>query len=115
MKIRIVSALTALKYCIISRLRIFTLNIHPTASLANNCVIKRGSSLAEGVVLDSNVELYRHVSVGKYVKIGSFTSINDSTTIECGSIGKYCSVGVDVIIGPGVHPLNFFTSSTYAT
>lgn len=82
--------------------------------MGGGCIIKRGSKISENVLIEDNVELYRNVVLGKDVKVGACTSINDSSVIECGSIGRFCSIGVDVIIGLGVHPLNYVTSSTLA-
>ncbi len=102
------------KHILLSRFRIQSLNIHPSAHIGKRCVIKRGSIISANNFLEENVELYRHVVLGKNVRVGAFTSINDSTVIECGSIGRFCSIGVDVIIGLGVHPLNHITTSTLA-
>lgn len=114
MKGRIKSVLNGLKWSVKTRFRVLSLNFHPSAQIGEGCIIKRGSSLSEGVCLGEGVELYRRVVLGKDVKVGAYTSINDSTVVECGTIGRLCSLGVDVVIGPGVHPLNHFTTSTLA-
>ena len=111
---RIKSLLNGLKWSVKTKFRILSMNIHPSVKLEKGCVVKRGSTLSEGVCLDEGVELYRRVVLGKDVQVGTLTSINESTVVECGRIGRFCSVGVDVIIGPGVHPLNHITTSTLA-
>lgn len=114
MRNRLKSLLNGLKYSLLSKCRISSLCIHPSASIGEGCIIKRGSIISENVSLEKDVELYRHVVLGKDVNVGACTSINDSSVIECGSIGRFCSIGVDVIIGLGVHPLNHITTSTLA-
>lgn len=111
---RIKSLLNGLKWSVKTKFRILSMNIHPSVKMGKRIVVKRGSSLSEGVCLGEGAELYRRVVLGKDVKVGDYTSINDSTVIECGIIGRFCSIGVDVIIGPGVHPLNHITTSTLA-
>lgn len=111
---RIKSLLNGLKWSVKTKFRILSTNIHPSVKMGKGCIVKRGSSLSEGARLGEGSELYRRVVLGKGVKIGDHTSINDSTVVECGAIGSFCSVGVDVIIGPGVHPLNHITTSTLA-
>lgn len=109
---RIMSLMNGLKWSVNTGFRVFSTNIYPSVKIGKGCVVKRGSSLLDGACLGEGAELYRRVILGKDVKVGAHTSINDSTIVECGTIGRFCSIGVDVIIGPGVHPLNHFTTST---
>ena len=45
------------------------------------------------------------------VELGDFTYIAKGTKINNASIGKYCSIGPDIIIGTGKHPSNTFVST----
>jgi len=46
-------------------------------------------------------------TVGEYTFIGKYTAITKS------KIGRYCSIGTNVLIGPGEHPLTNLTTSAY--
>lgn len=109
---RLINLITAVRYCLSSRFRIKSLNIHPSASIGKNVSIMRGAVLAASSKIGNNSELYHGVILGKNVEVGDFTSINNSTKVEVGKIGHFCSIGVDVIIGPGIHPLHNITTST---
>ena len=48
-------------------------------------------------------------------KIGEYSYCDESLYVGCSktTIGKFCSIGRDVAIGPGMHPTNFLSSSPY--
>ena len=91
--------------------RIICFNISNRTKVGNNTVIKRGSCLCDDVEVGSYSEILRNVILNKSVKVGDYTSINNNTIIECGSIGNFCSIGVDCIIGAGKHAINYITTS----
>ena len=91
---------------------IFSLNISPTSKVGKNVIVKRGSVLCHNSTLGDNCLIYRNVVIGNNVKIGDYTSLNDGTVIESGTVGKACSIGVDCIISPGIHTMNYFTTSS---
>lgn len=53
------------------------------------------------------------VQVAACVSMGKGTYMN-SGIVGSGSIGRYCSIGPDVIIGPNNHDLNLWSTSPYA-
>ncbi|WPG38809.1 DapH/DapD/GlmU-related protein [Variovorax sp. EBFNA2] len=50
--------------------------------------------------------------IGRNVEIGSGTYLS-SGLIQCARIGRYCSIGPDVIIGPSEHRLDNWTTSPF--
>ncbi|MDN5882669.1 MAG: hypothetical protein L0H37_09895, partial [Nitrosospira sp.] len=53
-----------------------------------------------------------NVQIGNAVTIGEGTYIN-SGIVWCGIIGKYCSIGYNVLIGPTEHRLDYWTMSPF--
>ena len=53
-----------------------------------------------------------NVEVGRYVFIGHGSYVS-SGLISSAFIGKYCSIGPGVLIGPTEHELNYWTFSPY--
>ncbi|MBO5739348.1 CatB-related O-acetyltransferase [bacterium] len=47
--------------------------------------------------------------IGKYSYCDNSLYVGNTNTI----IGNFCSIGRDVVIGPGMHPTNFLSSSPY--
>ena len=75
-----------------------------------NCKI-RSSNISYDVILHDMVKIYNDVYIDKNCEIGKYTYISSGTKIYSKTtIGNYCSVGPNVIIGPGEHPLNQFTT-----
>lgn len=70
-----------------------------------------GASISPHAKLLGVVALGR-VEIGKDVSIGSGTYIS-SGIISSGCIGRYCSIGPDVLIGPTEHRLDHWTTSPY--
>ncbi len=46
-----------------------------------------------------------------HVELGDFTYIGSGTEIGHATIGKFCSIGADILIGLGNHPTNTFVST----
>lgn len=64
--------------------------------------------------LDSTVGNNSHILKGAIInhsKIGSFTYLGCNTLVQNATIGNYCSISHDVILGLGTHPLGFFSTS----
>ena len=112
MLFRIVCMLNALKYWVKSGLKIYTLSIHPTAIIGRDVSIRRSTVISPLCEIGNHSELYWKIVLGPKVKIGDWTAINHSCIIGSGSIGNFCSIGMQVIIGPGQHPINHITTST---
>jgi acetyltransferase-like isoleucine patch superfamily enzyme len=54
--------------------------------------------------------IYDNVSLSN-VKLGDFTYISYGSRVNNATLGKYCSIGPDVIIGLGKHPTNNFVTT----
>ena len=68
----------------------------------NKIHIKQISGIADHVLLEKNCMF---TDPNGEVKIGSYTYINSGYIYNC-QIGKYCSIGHNVSIGPGEHWIN---------
>lgn len=53
---------------------------------------------------------FRHVKINSSI-IGKYTYIADNSIIQSAEIGKFCSIGPNVIIGYGEHPTNHLSTS----
>lgn len=62
--------------------------------------ILRSSSIENGVSIGRSCEI-----VGS--SVGRYTYISADTKISNAKIGHFCSIGRNVVIGPGIHPVNF--------
>lgn len=49
-----------------------------------------------------------------HCELGAFTYFNKGTDILDCSIGRYCSIGANVLIGPGLHPTGYVTTHPIA-
>lgn len=63
-------------------------------------------SIGQGVHVAKNVSIRKNAKIGDYSYSSSGTTIFDGTTI-----GRYCSIGYGVQIGPYEHPVSFITTS----
>lgn len=63
-------------------------------------------AILTGVRAIGNAEIGRDVVIGD----GSYVS---SGVLQSGRIGRYCSIGPDVFIGPTEHRLDYWTTSPY--
>lgn len=60
-----------------------------------------------------NVTIMKNVTVDEYSDIGEYTFVGKNTDITKSVIGRYCSIGTDVIIGPGEHDLTSISTSSW--
>jgi acetyltransferase-like isoleucine patch superfamily enzyme len=67
-------------------------------------------SMKMNTVLGKNATLHKPFKV-KNVEIGSYTYISQNSLINHTKIGKFCSVGPNVICGWGVHPVKTLSTS----
>ncbi len=65
------------------------------------------------VQLFENVDVMNNVSIDSNTTIGEYTYIGQNTHITKSVIGRYCSIGSDIIIGPGEHPLTDISTSAH--
>lgn len=63
-----------------------------------NCNFGKSNTIAAGSVL-SNVTL------------GDFSYVAENSSVTNANIGKFCSIGFHVIVGPGKHPSSVFVST----
>lgn len=61
--------------------------------------IETASRYPDSVQIDKTSKVYPGVSIGEY------SYINGNTCVFTGSIGKFCSIGYNVQIGPPEHPI----------
>ena len=66
------------------------------------------------IVFDSKLgkksKVQKHVSV-LHSNIGRFTYVSEGSRIVYAEIGSFCSIGSNVIIGGGSHPIDFVSTS----
>lgn len=109
---------------IINRLLFFPAGIlKGIAELANNkardienrkrfpsSVVEKNCTFSDDTVIGK----FAHILSGciiNHSEIGSYSYINRNSFIQHSKIGNYCSISTDVIIGPGAHPLDLFSTS----
>lgn len=61
----------------------------------------------------SNCKIAKDCDLRKNVKIDKNTYINQNTKVFSGVIGKFCSIGYNVQIGPFEHPTHFVGTQVY--
>lgn len=78
-------------------------NQHEKLSLGYNCYV-RNCSFGFSNTLGERVSLSN-------ITMGDFTYVASNTRIMNAKIGKYCSIGPDILIGLGKHPSSTFVST----
>jgi len=76
----------------------------------NGAIIDKGSSFTT----DSTVGQDSHILSGGLINhshIGKYTYCGKNAFIQNTTIGNYCSIANDVVMGLGAHPLNLFSTS----
>lgn len=60
-------------------------------------------------------KILQKIAKRKNCKIGEYSYCDKSLYVGCSqtTIGKFCSIGRDVAIAPGMHPTNYLSSSNY--
>lgn len=81
----------------------------------HNCLrfrarVGRGSTLNAGTRLAPHVRIYPGCVVNDTV-VGDWTYLARRCEVKNATIGRYCSIGSEVIIGPGRHPVDRFSTS----
>ena len=70
-----------------------------------------GSARANGfIVFEEPLKVLDNVIITR-CNIGAYTTISRGAELAYAKIGRYCSIGPNVIIGPSSHPLDRITSS----
>lgn len=104
----------------------FSANIDTHSSYGKNCNFEGNVLIAKNKI-GSNVNIKMNSAVKyselsdfvcvhqnckvSYTSIGSYTYIANATEISKTIIGKFCSIGSEVKIGTGKHPINFISTS----
>lgn len=73
-------------------------------NIDSSCIIQN-SSMEPPIHLLENVKIFN-------CRIGKYTYVNRNTNIQNATIGNYCSISFDVLIGLGNHPTDLFSTST---
>ena len=75
-----------------------------------NAIIDDGCTFSYDTKISSNAHILSG-SVFNHCHVNSYTYICERAIMQNTTIGKYCSISHDVVIGLGAHPLNIFTTS----
>lgn len=62
------------------------------------------------VTLEAPVNIFNAAIHGK-CEVGAFTYFNASCEFNASNMGRYCSIGQHVIVNPGMHPVDFLSTS----
>lgn len=76
-----------------------------------NAIIDNGCSIDSKSIIHSNVHLLNNTVVNNS-EILSYTYLGKNCLVQNASIGKFCSIANDVLIGLGNHPIDLFSTST---
>lgn len=74
-----------------------------------NCQFYPGSYVDETSVLGNYNVIFKNTSIINSV-LGDHTFVQKNSFINCAEIGKFCSIAMNVYIGPGQHPTAFVSS-----
>lgn len=104
----------------------FISNTDFVSKFGKNCSLKKNSRVSNSTVgnsvtisenakikkceLGNQVTIYGDVVV-VYSTIGDFSYVSKNTNIHLATVGKFCSIGQDALIGLGLHPTNFLSTS----
>lgn len=67
--------------------------------------------IEEGACLGKSAYAYPGSYIKKGVYLGDYSFVNKGSMVISGTIGKYCSIGMNAQIGPYEHPLHFVSTS----
>ncbi len=76
---------------------------HPTCRFYSGAVVDDESILGKYNVIFANTSV-------THSTIGDHTFIQRNSFINCAEIGKFCSIAMNVYVGPSQHPTNFVSS-----
>lgn len=75
-------------------------------------VVDLSSEIAWDIEVEPPVRLGR-VTVRDHVKIGKQSYVSSGMVFRNVSIGRYCSIGYNVLIGPEEHPTQYLTTRSF--
>ena len=76
----------------------------------NENLFSKTKRLPANCEIDENVKLYPPYQMDK-VKIGKGTYVAQNSLITMTTIGKFCSIGPNLVCGYGIHPINGISTS----
>ena len=62
--------------------------------------------------IGKGVKIKRGTSVDRHSRIGAYSYMGKNCAVSVTTIGRYCSIGDSVVIGPGDHDMNGVSTST---
>ncbi|TSD65883.1 CatB-related O-acetyltransferase [Inquilinus sp. KBS0705] len=71
------------------------------------------TNLPTEFLINTTIEIGENTFIDNHCSIGSYTYIGSNTYITKAIIGRYCSIGNNVSIGPGEHDLNKISTSAW--
>ncbi|GHT55360.1 hypothetical protein AGMMS49982_21200 [Bacteroidia bacterium] len=75
-------------------------------------IIDAGCGISEDSAIDKHARICRKSIINRKSRIGSYTYIGENALIQNATIGRYCSVARDVMIGLSKHPVESFSTNT---
>lgn len=58
-------------------------------------------------ILEEHVKIDGYVQIRSNIKVGAYSHLNDGTRLYSGTLGRFCCIGYDCIIGPPEHPVEY--------
>ncbi len=74
------------------------------------CVHVANSCRISHTVLESHIQVMPECLLSR-TQVGRYSYLAHRTTIHGSRVGRFCSIGPGVIIGPGTHPTDFVSTS----
>lgn len=76
-----------------------------------NSIIDNGCCINSNSIIHSNVHLLKN-NVINNSEINAYTYLGENCLVQNTTIGKFCSIANDVLIGLGKHPIDNFSTAT---
>ncbi|WP_265943733.1 DapH/DapD/GlmU-related protein [Dechloromonas sp. A34] len=76
------------------------------ARFKSGCIVQSCKVAWQSIEHAKNVHISAGTSVDRFSQVGSYTYLGRGSVVTKSSIGRYCSIGDNVTIGPGEHKLN---------
>lgn len=75
-----------------------------------NSIIDKGCCINEASTISPNCHILELTTLNN-VSVGSYTYVGRRSLIQNATIGRFCSIANEVMIGLGTHPTNLFSTS----
>ena len=80
------------------------------STLGNNVKIHDNCHIGSNTKLDSFTNVYSHCHLSN-VSLGKFSYVASKSQLDCAQVGKFCSLGPQILCGSGDHPTSFTSTS----